>query len=323
MNVFSEVWPKNGPFSSDRPFSVSDSLVNKTMGFFGRPKEDSWDPTKKSLPSPTPPQDGPWMNGKPRKMLQNAGNVNESRMFFFRRLWVAWKFDDLVSIEKISELQKVSAESTWRMAPHLVRWNLGDLLSMVNGMILKHGSVQYPPSKETFNNFPPKLPYLEHQNETYLVKNIWLGSFLDVQGRAFNNPFGFQKIDPLRCWVSTLLGPSKVACWKSRYPLKINQQFSEKKQLTPKKNKSALPRPNIFYRNTHFLNHGHLSKLHHISTNNKTIHRSTTIPWTFDEGSTVSYSWNIPVDISFGRVVPWILGGVLIEEMFFWTPGNV
>ena len=102
-----------------------------------------------------------------------------------------------------------------------------------------------------------------------------------------------------------------------------NQSGILPRKLTPKIKKSALPRPNIFDRNTHFLNHGHLSKLHHISTNNKTIHRSTTIPWTFDEGSTVSYSWNIPVDISFGRVVPWILGGVLIEEMIFWTPGNV
>ena len=73
---------KKWPFSSDRPFSVSDSLVNKTMGFFGRPKEDSWDPTKsRSLP-PNPPKMGHEWMANLKKMLQNAGNVNESRMFF-------------------------------------------------------------------------------------------------------------------------------------------------------------------------------------------------------------------------------------------------
>lgn len=43
---------------------------------------------------------------------------------------------------------------------------LGDLLTMVNGPddLKAPFSEIFHPSKETSNNFPPKVPYLEHQN---------------------------------------------------------------------------------------------------------------------------------------------------------------
>ena len=100
---------------------------------------------------------------------------------------------------------------TWRMAPHLVntKWlvsldepYLGDLLTVVNGMILKHGSVKYP--------IPPKrhptifLRSFRIWSTKITFKNTSLGSLL--VSRAFSTTCGVPKDWPVKmvetpCWV--------------------------------------------------------------------------------------------------------------------------
>ena len=159
-----------------------------------------------------------------------------------------------------AQLAKCRLWVAWRMAPALSKWlvsldepYLGDLLTMANGMIFqaRFSEISHP-SKDTSNSFA-------------------LGSLLDVQGLC-----GVPKDWPVKmvetpCWVprvayqkSMLYSRVDGRLWyfkkhndswrlnSSRYPLKINEEFSEKTHTPPKKIEARTPKKIYTYDRMHF-----------------------------------------------------------------------